>query len=328
MSEATGRTGTFKCTINNKNKMKKQKVYYVSAHSVISKINDENHIQRVPRDTYIIMKVNCGLSSYVKNTSFENRWLSTTRGTESLRRWVESGMNTFINGQKQKIFRPGNKGPLDQVLHFANADPLTRETFFLGIKEAPINVRKLQGDAEERLQRIDKQKLIKVFKAVEKRYFKNTNENLDYVKISDLQTLEEKEIIFEIKFMLAAIVNAVEILPEQLETLINDRTFWRLDKFMDGKIPVEKAIVGTRTISKIIKSGPGIYIIDACRDYNGPQLQRANRLVPVGTKRPRSPRTIIAELREEEKKKKLHIYNELLQESNNENENKKPVVNI
>jgi hypothetical protein len=290
--------------------MKKQKVYYVSAHSEIPEFNKIRRIPEVPKDTYIIMKVNCGLSSYVKNTSFENRWLKTRDATDRLREMVDMGMNTFINGQKQRIFKPGEKpGPINQVLHFANLDSSKRETFFLGIKEAPVNVRKLQSDAAERIRGTAKGRLIQVFKAVEERYFKNTDENLDYVTADDLKRLTKEELIVEIKFMLAAIVNSLDISPEQLETLISDKTLWRLQRFMDRKIPVENVVVGTRKISEIIKSGPGIYIIDACRDYTGPRLERANRLVPVGEKRPRNARSVIANLREQEKPKKPNFKN-------------------
>ena len=282
--------------------MKKQSVYYVSAHSEIPELGatpNNKYIEHIPKDIYIIMKVKCGLSSYVKDTSFENRWLSSANGTNRLREFIATGANTFYNGQQQKIFRHGDDGILfNHLLQFANSDPSKRETFFLGIKKAPINVKKLQSDAAKRILKIDKRLLIQAFQAVERRYVEKMDEDPppDYVTADQLQPMSADNIITEIKFMLTAIVDTLDIAPEQLELILGKQ--WYLKKFMDKRIPVKIVISGSHRISEIIKTGPGIYIIDACRDYTGPQLGRANRLVPVGTKRPRN---IIKNMRNKEK---------------------------
>ena len=309
--------------------MKKQKVYYVSAHSEIPELGatpNNKYIEHVPKDIYIIMKVKCGVSSYVKDTSFENRWLSSANGTNRLREFIATGANTFYNGQKQRIFRPGQKGPFNHLLQFANSEPSKRETFFLGIKKAPFNVQRLQNDAAKRMLGIKKGVLIEAFRAVEPRYAKEMKEkNTIFVTADQLEPMSAANIIAEIKFMLNAIVGTLDIVPEQLELILEKP--WYLQQFMDRRIPVKTIISGSHRISEIIKTGPGIYIIDACREYTGPRLGRANRLVPVGTtKRPRN--NTVENMREEEKKIKRSRYMELLEESNNENENKKPVVNI
>ena len=284
--------------------MKKQKIYYVSAHSSIP--TKYKYIEEIPEDVYIIMKAKCGVSSYVENGNFEKQWLNTANGANRLREFIKSGATVFYNGEKQRIYRPGHRGPINQVLEFAKSET-NRETFFLGIKRAPFNVLKLQSDSENRMQRINKRELNALHTIVKTRYLKDKNESPNLENRNPTE-LNQSEIILEINLMLSTIVGLNGyIASEQLEDLLTHS--WKLTNFMDKKIPVKKIVIGTSSISQIIKSGPGIYIIDACREYrNFPSngvtvyLNRNNKrkLENLNSELVKNIKKTVAKLRKEE----------------------------
>ena len=112
---------------------------------------------------------------------------------------------------------------------------------------------------------------------------------------------------------------------EQLELVLTKKGY--LQKFMDREIPVKKVIVGKHSISKIIASGPGIYIIDTCRVYrglhsNGITVSLAStskrKINNIPQERKNNVRETIKKLRQNENTVR-YSYNFLLEESNNNN---------
>ena len=275
-------------------------VYYVSAHSKIPKRGGV-YIDRIPDNTYLIMTAECGRYASVENQNFLSKWISTPEGTERLKDLVRTGTHPLsINGKF--VYGPGKEGPINQVLEFAKS-AVIRDTFYLGITRAPVNLRKIRTDALSRIRRLPKEKLVKAFKAVKKIYdIERSNSNAENEEKSIRpEDMSPMAIVTEISFMVSNTVGGwtgKNVSTEQLEKVIRSPEY-RMHLMVLRDVPFEYIIQGNKSISKLLKEdGSGIYIIDACRgiakieeNLNGTttvfpskkQRYRENISFPVGT---------------------------------------------
>ena len=232
-------------------------VYYVSAHSKIPK-KSVKHIDRIPDNTYLIMTTECGRYSYPENQNFLHKWISTADGVQRLKNLVKTGDHPlFINGKR--IYRPGSKDrPVNQVLGFTESKRI-RETFYLGITRAPVNLQTIKTNALNRIRALSKSKLVEAFNAV-KNIYDRERTNSEKMRPIDL--------INEISRMITIMMTGgtrKHVSTEQLEKVIMSRKY-RNNLLVSHDVPFEYIIRGNKLISDLLKeSGSGIYIIDTCR---------------------------------------------------------------
>ena len=241
-------------------------VYYVSAHSSIPDVG--NHIDKIPPGTYLVMTTQCGNLSYVENKNFLHRLLGTEEGVKYLTNYITS-TNAPVYFNDKRIYRPGNKGPVNQVLEFAKN---AKNAFFIGIQQAPINVRKIQGDATERIKQIPRVVLIQVY-----------NEIVHDNQLPELMSTEKliKKINQKIHILVGGTIS-----QEQVEKIILDPQYSH-DLFVTGKERITHVVTGNKSIDQILKEGPtGIYIVDACRGiYGVSEYEGLTRVKPVATQK-------------------------------------------
>ena len=253
-------------------------VYYISAHSTIPHKENElhTHIPAIPEHTYLIMTTKCGkLSSVSAENAFLKKWINSPEGIESLEKLIDAGTHPlYVNGRR--VFSPGNKGPINQILKFVNENK--PEIFFLGVKKAPIQMRNLEGDYEKKIKKISRKDLLKVFKKLFRLANpENTNEEWSYLNDHD-----DADLVAEIQGMIAKRRNYNEsskMAYPQLYMAITDLDYF--NKFViDKKTPFEQLYEGNLKISEILaKHGPGIYIIDACRGYR--RIERGKDYIEI-----------------------------------------------
>ena len=272
-------------------------VYYVSAHSKIPK-KSSSAGPTILSNTYLIMTAKCGDYASVENQSFLKKWLSTDEGVKRLKNLVLGGTHPVnINGRR--VYRPGNDGPPNQPLDFLNSKG-QREVFYLGLTRAPINLEQIKADALNRIHRLPKSFLIKAFKHVKEIYDADrSNSNAENEQESPQpERMSPKALISEIDTMVYIMSSSNKrVSIEQLEKVIYSRTYSR-KLLVNRTIPFEYTINGSKNISQLIREGPGIYIIDACRGISGveknvkgittvfpskKQKYRKNISFPVGT---------------------------------------------
>ena len=227
------------------------------------------------------MTTECGNMSYINNhNNFLSKWLSTDKGIEKLSDLVSKHKApVFLNGKR--IYRPGkNMGPVDQVLEFAKS---AKNTFFLGIQRAPINIKKIKGDAVKRIKQIPRTILVQVYTEIYALLYGGTNSESntsdDQDPYQDPNKMSTKKLIDNITWMIKMLVGSVNspVSPEQIERVILDPEYsYKLLKMRT--IPVEYVVSGNKTIGSILNEGPkGIYIMDTCRGISGPSGNLENR---------------------------------------------------
>ena len=268
-------------------------VYYVSAHSSIT--DDDEHLGQIPDNRYLIMTTECGNMSYINNhNNFLSKWLSTNKGIEKLSDLVSKHKSpVFLNGKR--IYRPGkNMGPVDQVLEFAKS---AKNTFFLGIQRAPINIKKIKGDAVKRIKQIPRTILVQVYTEIYALLYGGTNSesntDVDRDPYQDPNNLSTEKLIGDITWMIKMLVGGgganPPVSPEQIERVILDPEYsYKLLKMRT--IPVEYVVSGNKTIGRILNEGPkGIYIMDTCRVIHNISNYKGQTTAGTGTLKKRKP---------------------------------------
>ena len=74
-------------------------VFYVSAHSKIPKKTKPSfqEISSIPDNTYIIMKASCGEYSWLDDTGFVEKYLTTPEGVQYLQNVVVKSTQSFMD---------------------------------------------------------------------------------------------------------------------------------------------------------------------------------------------------------------------------------------
>ena len=248
-------------------------VYYIASHSEIPRKENVSHahIPEIPENTYLIMTTKCGrLAAVSEENAFLKKWINSPEGIERLKKLINAGNHPlYVNGRR--VFFPGNKGPINQVLDFINENK--PEIFFLGVKKAPIQMRNLAADYAKKIKEISRENLLKVYKKLTKTENKNLNHLNDF---------DEADLVAEIQSTIAKLLinnEFAQMAYPQLYMAITDNAYFK--EFVIAKtIPFEHIVFGTSKISKILaKHGPGIYIINACRGYR--RINRGKLLVEI-----------------------------------------------
>lgn len=241
------------------------KVLYVSAHSKIPKKTKPNfrEINSVPENTYIVMKAYCGEYSWLNDSKFVEKYLTTPEGVQHLQNVVLKTNQDSIDGKR--IYRPGEMGPINQVLNFQQR----KNKFFLGVNVAPLNVQKTKNNMKE-----------KVF-LLSRSFFENFYKNFHEVYKTGLNNVEEEgtgyeedpsvfkdkeELVFNLMDMMSTYGGYLGLMTYyQFEKLLTDEQYFK--NFIDKKIKINNSSQTIKISNLVTSKGPAIYIIDTCRAY-------------------------------------------------------------
>lgn len=231
-------------------------IFYVSAHSKIPKLYRE--IDEVPLNTYIIMKTECGQYSWIDDTAFVEKYLTTLEGVRSLRDFVTTTDHLEIDGKR--IFRPGEVGPVDQKLSFRQNPS---ERIFLGVNIAPVNVKKIQNLVYH-LDRNFLENFYIDFHVV----FKGLYDNGVTGFAEDPASFKDKnELVFNLMDMMSTYAGSINTMSyQQFERLLTDKSYFT--NFVNRRVNVNSAAPADIQISELVREqGAGIYVIDTCRAH-------------------------------------------------------------
>ena len=230
-------------------------ILYVSAHSKIPKRYRE--IDEVPPNTYIIMKVKCGEYSWVNDTAFVDKYMTTPEGIGHIRDFVMNTDQLEIDGKR--IFRPGEVGPIDQTLSFKQNPS---ERIFLGVNAAPLNVQKIQNVVHH-LDRPFLENFYRNFHVVFKTLYDNgvTGFAEDPVSFKD-----KNELVFNLMDMMSTYAGSVDLISyQQFVRLMTDEAYFR--NFVNKRVRLNNPPADIKISDLVHERGPGIYVIDTCRAF-------------------------------------------------------------
>jgi len=240
-------------------------VFYVSAHSKIPKKTKPNfsEINSIPENTYIIMKASCGEYSWLDDSGFVEKYLTTPEGVQYLQNVVLKSNQISIDGKR--IYRPGEIGPINQVLNFKQRE----NNFFLGVNIAPLNVQKTKNNMKEKvflLSRTFFEDFYKNFHYVYKTRFDNLNEEGTGFEEDPSVFKDKEDLVFNLMDMMSTYGGSLDLMSYyQFEKLLTDEQYFK--NFIDKKIKINNSSQTIKISDLMSSKGPAIYVIDTCRAY-------------------------------------------------------------
>ena len=242
-------------------------VFYVSAHSKIPKKTKSafREINSIPDNTYIIMNTQCGKYSWLDDTGFLEKYLTTPEGVKYIRDFVLNTNHIFID--EKRIYRPGEVGPINQNLDFRQI----KNTFFLGVNTAPINIKKIKNNMKEKVFQLDRnffENFYKNFYIIFEPllYNLNNNDNWSVYEKDPTKFKDKNDLIFGLMEIMSLYGGSVENMSYyHFEKLSTDENYFK--KFIDKKIKVNTYSEKIKISNFVKNKGPAIYIIDTCRAY-------------------------------------------------------------
>ena len=238
-------------------------IFYVSAHSKIPKKTKSAfmEINSVPQNTYIIMKSQCGEYSWLDDTAFIEKYLTTPEGVRYLEDFVTKTSQSEIDGKR--IYRPGDIGPINQVLNFKQKE----NKFFLGVDIAPLNSEKIKNNSKQKVFKLDRNFLENFYKNFYT-IFKSDDDDDDDTGFEENPGIfmNKEQLIFNIMDMMSLYANSIELMTfYQFEKLLTDEKYFR--NFINKKVKINSFTENIKISQLLEKKGPAIYVIDTCRAY-------------------------------------------------------------